>query len=596
VRRSIFLGSKSEHWLPQLAQFVTPGYIHDWWKTVSWWVCSAWKKDGVVLLAVSSSLDDRIAFHMGRCAMACSFRRYGWLIPVLAFSCVVNSEEAKQPAKPSQGSAGKPQLLVTISKATTYITEPLRADGYPDYVAALNQRASRGVTPENNAEVLLCKAIGPNGIDAKLPGGYCSLLNIPALPEKGDYFIRSDHWIAQLKTKANTPSDDAEFENRLYEQQRQVMERPWSKEDFPAWAEWLVANEKPLALVVEASRRPKCFAPIVSDNKALWEAPLPGVMARRKLARALVARAMFRTKAGKVTEAWDDVLACYRLGHLTARGPTMVEMLVGSVIQGLAWNAGQLIGHQPQATAAQTAAMQADLERLSPSLDMADKLNSCERFMAIDEVINIAREGPTRLQKILRLNGESSGMSSILTPAVLAAVDWNVVLQEVNLGYDRAVNAFREPTAGARKAAAQEIKKESDRERATMKEPASWQRNPSRQFGKMIVAQFLPATVACGVCEDRSIMQFELTKLSFVLAAYHKEHGSYPEELADLTPKYIAKVPKDLFNDQELHYRRTSEGFLLYSVGSDGNDDGGKLGVDIIVRFSSDSTPNVNSK
>ncbi len=35
-------------------------------------------------------------------------------------------------------------VLVTISKETTYITEPLRPDGYPDYIAALNQRASKG--------------------------------------------------------------------------------------------------------------------------------------------------------------------------------------------------------------------------------------------------------------------------------------------------------------------------------------------------------------------------------------------------------------------------------------------------------------------
>ena len=51
-------------------------------------------------------------------------------------------------------SGKSPGLLVTISKETTYITEPLRADGYPDYVAALNQRFSQGVTPENNAAVL----------------------------------------------------------------------------------------------------------------------------------------------------------------------------------------------------------------------------------------------------------------------------------------------------------------------------------------------------------------------------------------------------------------------------------------------------------
>ena len=61
-------------------------------------------------------------------------------------------------------SATKP-VLVTISKETTYITEPLRPDGYPDYLAALNQLASKGVTPEDNAVVILVQAFGPKLVD-----------------------------------------------------------------------------------------------------------------------------------------------------------------------------------------------------------------------------------------------------------------------------------------------------------------------------------------------------------------------------------------------------------------------------------------------
>ena len=34
-------------------------------------------------------------------------------------------------------------VLVTIGKDTTYITEPLRPDGYPDYFAALRERTAR---------------------------------------------------------------------------------------------------------------------------------------------------------------------------------------------------------------------------------------------------------------------------------------------------------------------------------------------------------------------------------------------------------------------------------------------------------------------
>src|SRR5262249_23075355 len=43
------------------------------------------------------------------------------------------------------------QSTFTVSAETTYVTGPLDELGYVDYAAALNERLSRGVTPENNA-------------------------------------------------------------------------------------------------------------------------------------------------------------------------------------------------------------------------------------------------------------------------------------------------------------------------------------------------------------------------------------------------------------------------------------------------------------
>ena len=71
-------------------------------------------------------------------------------------------------------------------------------------------------------------------------------------------------------------------------------------------------------------------------------------------------------------------------------------------------------------------------------------------------------------------------------------------------------------------------------------------------------------------------MQFDLTRLAFALAAYRADRGAYPTKLADLAPKYVAKVPKDIFNDSDLHYRQENGGYLLYSVGPNGKDDDGK--------------------
>ncbi len=57
---------------------------------------------------------------------------------------------------------------------------------------------------------------------------------------------------------------------------------------------------------------------------------------------------------------------------------------------------------------------------------------------------------------------------------------------------------------------------------------------------------------------------------------YQADHGSYPVKLGDLAPDYVVEVPKDVFNDSELHYRLEGEGYLLYSVGVNGKDDGAK--------------------
>ena len=77
---------------------------------------------------------------------------------------------------------------------------------------------------------------------------------------------------------------------------------------------------------------------------------------------------------------------------------------------------------------------------------------------------------------------------------------------------------------------------------------------------------------------DRAAMCFETTNLAFALAAYRLDNGGvYPEKLDALVPKYVKELPKDIFNnDADLNYSRKNGGYLLYSVGPNGIDDGGK--------------------
>jgi hypothetical protein len=57
---------------------------------------------------------------------------------------------------------------------------------------------------------------------------------------------------------------------------------------------------------------------------------------------------------------------------------------------------------------------------------------------------------------------------------------------------------------------------------------------------------------------------------------YRREHGDWPQAVADLVPGYLPAVPLDPFDGQPLRYRRTDSGAVIYSVGEDGRDDGGE--------------------
>jgi len=68
-----------------------------------------------------------------------------------------------------------------------------------------------------------------------------------------------------------------------------------------------------------------------------------------------------------------------------------------------------------------------------------------------------------------------------------------------------------------------------------------------------------------------------LLLVDLAIRRFHDERGAWPDRLEQLVPTYLPAVPLDPNSEQPLIYRQTGSGFLLYSVGADRHDDGGKL-------------------
>ncbi len=116
-------------------------------------------------------------------------------------------------------------------------------------------------------------------------------------------------------------------------------------------------------------------------------------------------------------------------------------------------------------------------------------------------------------------------------------------------------------------------------------------RELGRLMGQLLTGMMMPALQACSEAEARARTREVLGQLGFALAAYHADHDGYPDNLNALVPKDISRIPHDLYTDGPLHYRREGAGCLLYSVGANGVDDGGRTfdsrprGDDLVIRL-----------
>ena len=73
-----------------------------------------------------------------------------------------------------------------------------------------------------------------------------------------------------------------------------------------------------------------------------------------------------------------------------------------------------------------------------------------------------------------------------------------------------------------------------------------------------------------------AVAHVRLLAVELALRCYQTEHSRLPAHLDELVPKYLSNVPQDPFLGQPLIYRPQGTNWLLYSVGTDRVDDGGR--------------------
>jgi hypothetical protein len=315
--------------------------------------------------------------------------------------------------------------------------------------------------------------------------------------------------------------------------------------------------------ITRAAQRPGCRLDI--DYSTYPDAVVPGLLGFRAAGRMLQLRALVALKDGQTEAAFQDVMTLLRLVQHFEREPILLcqllrlayaSMVVQPLWEGLdshAWSASQL-------------------DELQGMLARVDFLTSLDRSWKAERVFLGSRSMTVNGASIWSLESFKGLFEGDSTPPSRPALvlRWLVIPRGWFLqNAVRGARAVKESVSDPLDVKAHRV--DARRQEAALKRIQQAQHSPYT----FLVRGIPPALAAQNIRAARFQVDFLQAATACALERYHRAKDAYPERLAELgTP-----VPLDVIGGQPLVYRRTPEGgYLLYSLGWNGLDDGGTIG------------------
>ena len=87
---------------------------------------------------------------------------------------------------------------------------------------------------------------------------------------------------------------------------------------------------------------------------------------------------------------------------------------------------------------------------------------------------------------------------------------------------------------------------------------------------------FVTALSSAVTKEANNFAYLRTSITAIAVERFRLAHGRLPENLNELVPQFLSAVPIDPFDGQPLRYHRLAKGYVIYSIGSDDHDDGGR--------------------
>jgi hypothetical protein len=321
--------------------------------------------------------------------------------------------------------------------------------------------------------------------------------------------------------------------------------------------EFVGSRQRGLALLREAAAMPQAsFDRDLSGDTSPVDILVPELPLLREGAKLLAYDALARAGRGDAKGAIDDVAAIFGIArHI--RYPLLIDVLTAAAVE----RTGAKVLEDVLAVAPPKPE---DLAKLTAAAGEPFR-EHLRRTFAMEEAWGMAAIA-------MIATGRAGGSADIaaVTPmdkfgeAMLDSAVYRVFFLEEDLAaYRRHMRTMRDNAAQPGPAMLDGFDKHDQAIRST-------------RGGGVLAGLLLPAAWRVAYAALDGDAGRGLARLAAGCAAYKAKHGKYPEKPAELVPEFLPEVPADPYDGRPLRLKRADGGLVLYSLGRDRKDDGGR--------------------
>ena len=344
------------------------------------------------------------------------------------------------------------------------------------------------------------------------------------------------------------------------------MGKPIAPADRPALQDLFLRNQKVFELLGEMSAMP-CFL-YRDPTSALMEGKTPNGLKMIRTTRLLLFSSLLRAEAGDVPGAIGQIRTGLTFAPMVGQEGSLMSVLIGFAdARILAFFLGDVLRGRPIGDE--------DLLRLIGDLDPAPWPGRLAGAVRGERVVFVEAGG-------YAMRGEFKDAERFLfgEPSILKEIGVWIIRPLLKRDIRGALPIYDELEAQAQRPYYESRAFFGSRGRDLMNRP--WY----AFFSKAMIANFEAAFMKEALVEAT----FLASRTGLACRLYKSRTGRYPDTLEALVPGILEEVPVDPFTGKPLVYRPEGEGFIVYSLGTNEKDDGGRstFSVDRLVMFKDD--------